>query len=69
MTVGHLHCPQPLLIPLVVTTAVKLPRLVGLVVKVIVSDVEVAPVTTPTAPLLKTIVLWAAVKSKPKPKW
>ncbi len=57
----------PLEIELEVTTAVRLPALVGLVEKVTVSEVAVAAVTVPTAPLLKTTVLLAAVKSKPKP--
>jgi hypothetical protein len=38
-----------------------------LVEKVTTSSVAVAAVTVPTAPLLKTTVLLAAVKSKPKP--
>ena len=52
---------------LVVTTAVKLPAEVGLVPKVTVSSVAVAVVTVPTAPLLKTTVLFAAVVLNPKP--
>lgn len=52
---------------MVVTRAVKLPALVGLVVNVTTSWVAVADVTVPTAPLLNTTVLLAAVKSKPKP--
>lgn len=57
----------PLLILFVVTTAVRLPAVSGRVEKVTVSDVAVASVTVPTAPLLKTTVLLAAVVSKPKP--
>ena len=41
--------------------------MVGLVENVTVSEVAVAAVTVPTAPLLKTTVLLAAVGSKPKP--
>ena len=48
-------------------TAVKLPTLTGLVEKVTVSDVAVAAVTVPTAPLLKTMVLLASTELKPKP--
>ena len=51
----------------VVTTAVRLPSAVGLVENVTVSDVAVAAVTVPTAPLLNTTVLLPAVGSKPKP--
>src|SRR2546421_664539 len=57
----------PLLTPLVVTTAVKLPSAVGLVENVTVSDVAVAAVTVPTAPSLNTTVLLLAVVSKSKP--
>ena len=57
----------PLLTLSVVTTAVRLPAVVGLVENVTVSEVAVAAVTVPTAPLLKTTVLLAAVVSKPKP--
>lgn len=46
----------PLLLPLEVTTAVKLPAVFGFVVKVTVRAVAVAAVTEPTAPLLKTTV-------------
>jgi hypothetical protein len=56
----------PLLTPLVVTTAVKLPA-IGLVEKVTVSEVAVAAVTVPTAPLLNVTVLLLAVVLKPKP--
>ena len=57
----------PLLTPSVVTTAVRLPVAVGLVPKVTVSEVAVAAVTVPTAPLLNVTVLWASVVSKPAP--
>src|SRR5260370_28514528 len=57
----------PLLTPLVVTTAVRLPAVAGLVLNVTVSDVAVAAVTVPTAPSLNVTVLFAAVGSKPKP--
>lgn len=57
----------PLLTPLVVTTAVKLPAVAGLVENVTVSTVAVAAVTVPTALLLKTTVLLPAMVSKPKP--
>lgn len=58
---------EPLLTPLVVVTAVRLPPARGLVVSVTVSEVAVAAETTPTALLLKTIVLREAVVSNPKP--
>ncbi len=57
----------PLLTLSVVTTAVRLPAVVGLVENVTVSEVAVAVVTVPTAPSLKVTVLLAAVVSKPKP--
>lgn len=47
----------PLLTPLVVTTAERLPATNGFVVKSTVNDVLVAALTVPTAPLLKTTVL------------
>lgn len=53
-----------LLTLLLVTIAVKLPAVVGEVESVTVRVVEVAAVTVPTAPLLKTTVLSAAVVSK-----
>jgi hypothetical protein len=53
-----------LLTLLLVTIAVKLPALVGEVESVTVRVVEVAAVTVPTAPLLKTTELSAAVVSK-----
>ena len=52
---------------LVVTIAVRLPTAVGFVEKVTVSDVAVAAVTVPAAPLLSTTVLFAAVVEKPNP--
>jgi hypothetical protein len=58
---------EPLLTEFVVTAAVKLPALVGLVENVTVSDVAVAAVTVPTASLLKVTLLFPAVVSKPKP--
>ncbi len=57
---------MPLLTPFVVTTAVKLPA-AGTVENEIDSAVEVAEVTVPTAPLLKTTVLLAAVVLNPEP--
>ena len=57
----------PLETELVVTTAVKLPRAVGLVPRLTVSDVAVAVVTVPTAPLLNNTILREALGSKPKP--
>ena len=50
--------------PPVETTAVKLPAVVGFVENVTVSDVVVAEVTVPTAPLSKTTLLFAAIGSK-----
>lgn len=58
---------EPLLAELVVTTAVKLPSATGLVLNVTVSEVAEAVVTVPTALLLKTTVLFAAVALNPKP--
>lgn len=58
---------EPLLLEFVVTTAVKLPKPVGFVPKVMVKLVAVAAVTVPTAPLLNTTVLFAAVGLNPKP--
>ena len=57
----------PLLLPLVVTTAVRLPRAEGLVPNVTVSDVAVAAVTVPVAPSLKVTRLLPAVVLKPEP--
>lgn len=52
---------------MVVTTAVKLPAVCGLVENVTISEVAVAVVTVPTAPLLKVTVLFAATVLKPAP--
>ena len=57
---------MPLLIPMVVTTAVKLPA-EGFVENVTVKDVAVAEVTVPIAPLLNNTVLLEAVVLKPVP--
>jgi hypothetical protein len=57
----------PLLIELVVTTAVSCPAVLGLVEKVTVRAVAVAAVTVPAAPLLKTTVLSPGVVLKPNP--
>ena len=57
----------PLDTPLVVTMAVRLPAVVGRVDNVTVSDVAVAEVTVPTAPLLNTTMFSEAVASKPVP--
>lgn len=58
----------PLLTLLVVTTAVRLPARAGLVVKSTVSEVVVAALTVPTAPLfITTVLLEMVVPSKPKP--
>ena len=50
-----------------VTIAVRLPAEVGPVESVTVNKVGVALATVPTAPLLNTTVLLAAVGSNPKP--
>jgi hypothetical protein len=55
------------LTPLLVTMAVNATGEVGFVLNVTVSEVAEAAVTVPTAPLLKTTVLLAAVVSKPNP--
>lgn len=57
----------PLLALLEVTTTVKSPAACGFVEKVTVSVVAVAAVTVPTAPLLKTTLVFAALVSKPNP--
>ncbi len=57
----------PLEAPLVVTIAVKLPKVVGRVVRLTVNEVDVALVTTPTAPLLKVTTFSAAVELNPEP--
>jgi len=51
----------------VVTIAVRLPVVLGGVVKLTVNNVVVAEVTLPKAPLLKVTVLLPAVVSKPVP--
>lgn len=57
----------PLEKPFVVTTTVRLPAVVGFVENVTVSDVAVAAVTVPTAPLSKVTVLFAATVLNPAP--
>lgn len=57
----------PLVLVLVVTTAVKLPRIVGCLERVTVSDVRLAVVTVPSAFPLKTTEFRFAIESKPKP--
>ena len=57
----------PLVPPKEVTTAVRLPMVVGGVVKLTINCVAVAEVTLPTAPLLKVTVLLAAVVLNPVP--
>lgn len=57
----------PLDMELTVTIAVKLPAAVGSVDRETVKDVAVAAVTVPSAPLLNSTVLLAAVGSKPCP--
>ena len=57
----------PLLMVLVVTTAVRIPAAVGFVSKLTVNELLVAAVTVPAAPLSNTTVLFAAVESKPNP--
>lgn len=59
--------PEPLPRLFVVTTAVKLPIVSGDVSNPTVIDVAVDEITVPTAPLLNTTELLAAVVSKPKP--
>lgn len=58
---------DPLLTLFVVTIAVKLPAAVGSVERDIVKDVAVAEVIVPSAPLLNTTELLAALVSKPNP--
>ena len=58
---------EALLTLLVVTCAVREPAVVGPVESDTVSDCIVAAVTVPTAPLLNTTVLLAAVVEKPEP--
>lgn len=57
----------PLLRVSVATEAVSEPAEVGLVVKRTVSEVGVAEITLPAAPLLKVTTLSPAIVSKPKP--
>lgn len=57
----------PLLTPLLVTTAVKLPAVTGRVVRLTVKDVEVAAVIDPTAPLSNVMESFANVVSNPSP--
>ena len=57
----------PLLAPLVITTAVKLPTMVGGVVKFTVNWVDVAELTEPTAPLFKVTALFPGVVLNPVP--
>ena len=62
-------CTAPLEpMPVTVTLAVRLPRVVGWVVKVTVSEVVVAAVTVPAAPSLNATVLPAAVDEKFAPE-
>ena len=58
---------KPLGTLLVVTMAVRVPASVGAMERVTVSKSAVAEETVPTAPLLNTTVLLAAVVSKPEP--
>lgn len=58
---------EPLLTLFEVTMAVRLPADDGSVVNVTVSEVDVAAVTTPTAPLLNVTELLATIGSKPVP--
>ena len=58
---------EPLETLLTVTTAVRSPTAVGLVENVTVSEVVVAVVTLPTAPLLKTTEFRFAVELNPAP--
>lgn len=57
---------EPLLMPLLVTVALKLPA-VGLVDRATVRVVAVEADTVPTAPESNTTVLFAAVVSNPTP--
>lgn len=59
---------MPLDTPLLVTMAVRSPTALGRVEKVIVSEVAVAAVTVPIAPLLNTMVFPDGVVLKPKPE-
>jgi len=57
----------PLTTPLVVTIAVTLPAVFGLTENVTVSEVDLATVTVPIAPLLRVTTFRAATGSKPRP--
>ena len=59
--------PDPLPRLFVVTMAVRLPIVAGVVSNPTVIDVAVDEITVPTAPLLNVTVLLAAVVSKPSP--
>ena len=59
---------EPLSRVLVVTTAVRLPAVVGDVVSVMVNEVAVAAVTVPSASLLNSTSLLAAIGSNPNPE-
>ena len=59
--------PAPLLTVSVVTAAVRLPAVMGIVENVTVREVALAAVTLPTAPSLKATVSLAMFVSKPKP--
>ena len=67
-TVGAITVPtctgEPLLPPLVVTTAVRVPLLLGGVIKETINCVKVAELTIPTAPRLSATVLFAAIGIK-----
>lgn len=58
---------EPLTTEFVVTVAVRLPTVVGLVLNVTVSRVAVALVTVPMAPLLNATTFREAIGSKPTP--
>jgi hypothetical protein len=58
---------EPLLSPFVVTCAESAPTLVGATENVTVSDVALAAVTVPSAPLSNVTSLFASVLSKPNP--
>lgn len=60
-------CVELLLTPFVVITAVSEPAEIGLIEKLTVSDVALAVVTVPTAPLLNTTLLLPTTVLKPKP--
>ena len=56
-----------MLIPPVVTTTVNEPAVAGFVENVIVIEVALAAVTSPTVPLFRVTVFFATVGSKPNP--